>query len=361
MSLVVIPANETDQWTAALDRMNYDVRDVHFTAAFARTHERDGATAHLAIYNSAEGWAVIQPFLKRPIPNAPGWFDVASMGYGGPLSDAPIPSRAHGAEYAAAWVGWMKANKIVCEFCLMNPLFETEQLYLVHDADTRLEKSVVVLPLDDEAAMIERMRHGRQGAIKAARNPDQPPQIGLQVEAMMKVPATCRTFSELYDKTMERNGASARWRLSHDDLARVIALADADLIFGGNSESGIMSAAIILRGNLAAYYYLAANSNEPKPGANELVILEAARRVRQKGCRWLHLGGGRTSDSADTLLDYKKSFGGIVTPVFSYQRVVDVGQYYSLCVEAGVDMAYHTTKATPRVGFFPAYRSKEAT
>lgn len=350
----VLSTDDVAEWTAALDRMNYDVRDVHFLPGFAKTHERDGATAHLAVYQSEEGWSVIQPFLKRPVDG--GRCDITSMGYGGPISDAPIPSRAHGIEYAAAWVEWMEANGVVCEFALLNPLFETEQGYLIHDADTRREKSVVFLPLDNEPAMIERMRHGRRQAIKKFK--DRPDTFALLFEGQFGQ----RAFTELYGVTMVRNNAPPRWRLSAATLDAITALSDAVIIAAGSDHVGATSMAIILFGRVAAYYHLAANIDEFQTGANEAVILMAARMARQeRGSRWLHLGGGRTNDPNDSLLDYKQSFGGITVPVYSYNRVIDTAAYLELCGVAKWTLPEKIAVAFKAGGFFPAYRAKEAT
>jgi serine/alanine adding enzyme len=190
------------------------------------------------------------------------------------------------------------------------------------------------------------MSHGRKHAMAKARR------AGVEaVEAEEVMLADVGAFSLLYAKTMARRRATGRWEYSTEYFARLLGeLHDNAALIFSRTGGAIHTGAIILFGGKTAYYHYAASGEAVPTGAGDLVILEAARIAAERGCQWLHLGGGLTADPDDSLLAYKASFGGERVPVFMRRRIFDLGAYDRLTSEAG----------TMGAEFFPAYRAKEA-
>jgi len=75
------------------------------------------------------------------------------------------------------------------------------------------------------------------------------------------------------------------------------------------------------------------------------------RWARERGDRWLHLGGGR-GGANDSLMQYKAGFSSGRTPFYTLRVVLDE-QAYARSVAARDP----SLDASDRSGYFPLYRS----
>jgi len=341
MKFEVITAQD-DRWDRYIEMLPYDLRDVHVSRAWMRAHEEVmGGTAMLAVLEHDENFVIVEPFMLRPISD--GWFDATSVGYGGPLSSSSLPTRLHGVDWDYYFYQGCLANKVVTQFTMMSPFAEGHQQLLTSWPLTS-EKNVVILPLGPEADMLERMKPKRRHCVVKAR-----------ARGMVAVPPfesdAVNMFAENYNHAMARKGAPTRWSRSAEYFAR-IGVGCGGLMLEAREEGERHASAIFTAGKDSAYYEFAASVGTPIDGASDLLILEAAQWARGKGCTWLHLGGGVTSSPDDSLLAYKRSFGGYVRCVSSVRRILDNRAYKALCDAKGINPADD--------GFFPAYRKDEA-
>lgn len=323
--------------------MNYDLRDVHFTPGWGRVHEtlyEGGSAAVLAVYE-AKDYIVAQPFLMRDRPT-----DTTSMGFGGPLSNDPIPSRSHGEAARMAFIEWHHEIGALSEFTLFNPLFEAEQYYLSANHAASLEKRVAILPTSKPIEPTHGRVSDRASAVEA----------GVQVN--WEVGGSLDWFATQYCAQMQRIGAAKRWQLSLAYFAAIEAhcrnahTAHYALAKALMPDGACAAAALFLLSPSAMYYHLSIDGGERVRGATDTLIWAAHRIAKENGYPWLYLGGGVTGRPEDGLLRYKQSFGGLDVPIYSSRQIHNRPAYLSACDVTGVNSSGG--------GFFPAYRIKES-
>jgi hypothetical protein len=341
----VLTAHGTDaaRWLGFFDRLPRELRDVHYTPAYARVQERLGHKALCAVYTAPDDMFVMQPFLLRKVPGGT-YHDMTSLyGYGGPLSNIVGWSAGALMEWMEKdFSAWREANGVIAEFCVLHPLAEKPQgRLLTHIAQPVKVKDVVLINCDQTAEAITKdMRTDRRQNLGHAAG-------------MMRI-EKCNPwdFYKLYKQTMDRKGAALRWRMPQAYFAdHQLELVPDHAAMIAVSNGIMQSASIILLGGRTSYYHFTGNADDIKRGANEYLIQWAAQLAGAAGSQWLHLGGGVTSDPADKLFAFKASLSPHRATVSTYRRVFNQDVYDRLSREAGVP------EDEP---FFPAYRAKEA-
>ena len=101
-----------------------------------------------------------------------------------------------------------------------------------------------------------------------------------------------------------------------------------------------------------AYAHLTATTDQwAGQSPTKVLFDDAARYFKQRGCRWLHIGGGLGARE-DSLYRFKSGFSKIHLPFHVWKYVVDMEQYQALC---------HSTDALTAgdkcESFFPQYRA----
>jgi lipid II:glycine glycyltransferase (peptidoglycan interpeptide bridge formation enzyme) len=92
------------------------------------------------------------------------------------------------------------------------------------------------------------------------------------------------------------------------------------------------AAALYLRFGDRVHYHLGASeARYLDSGVNNLLHHTAALQAQAAGCRWFHLGGGRTPDPEDSLLRFKASFSKDRLPFLTGRQVHNQPSYNALC------------------------------
>lgn len=330
MTLRVLDAEVNSlEWDDCYGLLPYDLQDVHFTAGWARAH---GGGKLAVLVSSQQEFVMLQPFALREIAGSGGLCDMTTWGYGGPISNAAIPSHDDADLFEAYLSEWRVENRVVSEFALLNPVLASHQALLLPVMPKRVGEATVLFA--DDAALKAGMKANRRQSIQRA--------LGARVEPTMRL----HDFHTLHAAAMLRKGASRRDMLSYDDLmALAIALPNRVQIVGAYMDDALQAAALFLHGNATSYYLLAATSETPRSGCADICVLAGFEEAIRRGIPWVYLGGGR--EAGDTLSTYKRSFGGTQRGVYALKRIYRPDDYARL--SAGRDVA-----------FFPAYRSEEA-
>lgn len=317
-------------WDSAVQMLPLRLRDVFLTSAWGRVCEREGAKAYLAVYEDHR-FFTMQPFVVRPIPGTTQ-HDVTLDGYGGPVSTSPLLARTDGAGLRRELDAWMHEHGIVSEFCLLNPVTADHQSVLLAGVDQQvLERGVTILPISDDSEFLRGLRPNRAESLRK----------GADAVVDWCQPAE---VADLYWPAMDRKGAEERWRFTLGDLEHLKKmLGENCCMLSAKQGNSTKAVAVFLFGTDVAYYYLSAVTEQPVTGYADQLILAGMKLAQERGCRWLHLGGGRSND--DGLAAYKRSWGGMIRPVYSLRRIYDLPQYLKLTGDA-------------KTSFFPAYRAE---
>lgn len=349
LEVLTARGDDLQRWKEVYASLFYDLRDVHLTPEYGLAQERDGDVAHLAVYrDDLHGGYTVQPFLLRAIPGS-DYRDMTAIGYGGPFTTVPLASPTAGFDFAEALLDWQTAYRVVADFYLVNPVFAPLQWVLLPPNYTHFEKHAIILPT---SGSLDNIRPTRRQALAKAT-------AAAEVVCFWGEEALTygESFYRLYLGLMDRKSAPVRWRLSHEYVRGLFThLKDNALMTWATQrlpaiDTEADAAAVFLFGSAVAYYSLAATGDLRPQGLADLNIATALTRAEERGIPWLHLGGGVTSDLNDSLFLYKRSFGGLIRPVFSVRNVIDQAAYSALCA------AVRQPVANP---FFPAYRALEA-
>src|SRR5262249_1925833 len=142
------------------------------------------------------------------------------------------------------------------------------------------------------------------------------------------------TFRAIYEATMFRRAAAERWFLPKDFFPHThssLGERRTTLFFaflGNELESGCL----LIHDFSTAYYHFAGTDAKHRGlGVNNLMVWEAAVFAKRAGYQRLHLGGGNTARTDDSLLRFKAGFSPAKAPLYTYFTLRNRAAYDELC------------------------------
>jgi hypothetical protein len=333
MAIEILDAVEDARgWHGSLEKLPQGLRDIYFEPEYAALHRfHEGTRALLFAYDRAgERW--LYPFLLRPIERigeqalSETWFDIETpYGYGGPLAsteDAEFMAAAH-----RAFTQWCLETKVVAEFVRLHPLVRNERwvdphMEVVYDRETvslNLRGFDALGP--DELPFDKMTRY----MLRRAAGP------GMSMEVY---PAReyFAEFVRLYGLTMERLGADDYYYFSEEYFAGLRELTcDAGWLLAARQDGVCVAASLFLKGQRWLHYHLSASDPERRaPGATNALIYRAAQLGSREGFEVLHLGGGISQATDDSLLKFKRRMGTDAHAFYIGKRIHQPLTYASL-------------------------------
>jgi len=286
-------------------------------------------------------------------------YDMKSpYGFGGPVAHADsaviCPAEIWGA-FEEQMTAWRVLNGVVSEYCCCNPMLWAHQAPFFDGGSlvTTHQKDVVAIDVPQRVEdFLAAAKESRRHAIARAQRDKL---VGRAIWGPYLL--SLGRFASLYGDTMRRQDAGRRWSFPlgyfRDYFTMMPGRVALLVISRPESAPAAAAASLLLLGGRVAYYHFAGRADDAPQGSGELLILKAFEMARDSGADWLHLGGGVTAASDDSLLSFKASWSKARFPVHTYRRIFDQPAYAALCQAAGVDVVTEQK-------FFPAYRAKEA-
>ncbi|MFA4894820.1 GNAT family N-acetyltransferase [Microbacterium sp.] len=279
---------------------------------------------------------------------------VSPYGYSG----IHVDSSMNADEVASAWRATrdlLAEREIVSVFFRFAPYTDdVARLHSVPDLDLEELSETVIIDLDEEETMWDRM-HGRsRTAIRKAERE------GLRARVVESRPLDLRSgtgFRRVYDAAMDRVVASSAHRHQDDYYDRLVCATDVDmrLIEVLDTDGDVVAATLLLIDEDAVHYHLSGSVIEAaRNGANNLLIWTAMRWATEHGHKQFHLGGGTARD--DGLFRFKSSFGGRALPFFVGRLIVKPDVYDGL-IDARSELLGVDSTILRSGSFFPAYRA----
>ena len=160
-------------------------------------------------------------------------------------------------------------------------------------------------------------------------------------------------FVQAYRETMTRVGAASYYFFPDeyfDDLR--LALGEHVHLWTVRNGPAVIAGAVFTECNGIVQYHLGGTLNDALP-SNPLKLLfwRAATWFKERGNRWLHLGGG-FGGAQDSLMHFKRGFSSRTFPFYTWRVVLNPKMYDDLLTRAG----HMRDAGTPATSFFPAYR-----
>jgi hypothetical protein len=315
---------DDERWLSAWEA--WPEREVHAHPEYVRLYEEDGARALCAV---ADG--VLYPFLLRQEP-----VDIVTpYGYGGAFRTG----EADAGVFWHAFDGWAGEQGAVSELVRFS-LFPERLLPYPGEREPRLVNVVRDLGPPADELWMDYEHKVRKNVNKARRS-------GLRVE-IDETGARLDDFVRLYEHTLDRRAAAARYRFPRAFFGRIRNRLAGRFVYAHVLDgSRVVSSELALLSATSAYSFLGGTDEtafELRP--NDLLKVELMLWAKEAGKRRFVLGGGQQPD--DGIFRYKRSFAphGLV-PFEVGMRVLQPDVYEELTRRAG----------GPREpGFFPAYR-----
>ena len=294
MPLEILPIDSAERWRDAVMALPAERRDIHYLPDYAEIYVKShGYSPFLALY-SGDGGYVLQPFMRRRLdalpfladaPERETFTDLANAyGYGGPLSNASgDAARALGQEFAVDFATWCAEARIASEFCSLHPLLAPHQLCLVDKAiSPQHVKEVVIVDLRlDEAGIAAGLSKGHRSSIAAARR------SGARIIKVEPDAVHLAAFRAIYDATMERRRAAARWLLPADFFPLTVEFlgeARTTLLFGYVGDV-LQCGCLLMHDFATAYYHFAGAFGEQRNSWHQQSDGLGSSNARQ--ARWL--------------------------------------------------------------------------
>ncbi len=349
MSLEILTAGDTGDWSRLFNMLPEDERDIYFTPEYWRVQESLGGEAMLAVLIT-EGGFVMQPFLRRPLEK--GLSDLGNgYGFGGPMSNIPAGEwrQKAGAMFWEQLQAWADGAGVVSEFTQLHPMFNARQRELIPNHQMFTTKPVVVVDLHKttRCTVSRRIRRGYDKAVGT----------GAFCSMVPVGPQDAFNFAAEYNLTMERKKAPDRLRFKLDYIAQLFSELNA-MLFTAVGSGGMRQLMVLGKGpGTTAYaHLLSSNGLATQNGLDELLYGTACQELTvQRGFKYFHLGGGRTDKADDPLLAFKMGFSNTLYAADRYARIFNPVNYTNLVnMKKATEISEHGREST--ADFFPGYR-----
>jgi hypothetical protein len=330
------------RWESVLGRAAHDF---YHLPAYARLSARiEGGDPVALVMSDARG-DVLLPLIIRPIPG--GGSDATSpYGYPGPLT-AGCDDPAFLADALREGARFLAHEGLVSLFVRFHPILN-EVPDGIHATVRHGDTVTVDLRLPGDEAL-RQVRPNHRVQIARARRAGHRVIIdaGEEHEAV---------FRQLYRKTMRRLAAHPSYLFDDRYFADLRGALGRHLhlvVVQIGAEVAAAGLFVDTRG-IVQYHLSGSDERFRRDGPTKLMIAEVGRWARERGDRWLHLGGG-LGFSDDALFHFKAGFSKSRRPFHTLRVVLQDAEYERLVRAADFD-------AVPKAsaGFFPAYRRSTA-
>ncbi len=313
--------------------------DVYFRPGYGRVYEIAGEGRLVAVRTDG----ALFPLLLRELPFGEDGLDaVTPYGYGGLL---PLAAGSDPVTDVRQLRDWCATEGVVSVLLRLHPLLGgSERLSETDDVDVREHGPTRALDLSRvEDGRLAGMSKGRKADLNVARRE-------LQVWWESDEEALER-FRAVYDATMRRLGAGEHY-LFPAEYYRELSAGLGDRLGVALARRGdeVVGGSLFMADRRFAHYHLSGATEAGRElKAGTLLVHEGAVWAAERGCELLHLGGG--TSGADSLYDFKRSFGGEEHTYAFATMVADRERYDAL-------VARRAEEPEPlRPDFFPAYRA----
>lgn len=327
----ILDLSQVEEWDAVL--AEFGETDIYYSPRYLQISEENNEGAARLFVFREDGFVVCYPYLMRRINDLPlpaaqrleqAYYDIVTpYGYGGPITTAAQQedSERIGANFAAAFAGYCKKQRIVAEFVRFHPILHNHTFYPAV-GPTNIRQTVC---LDLRKNIWNNLKAPCRNRVRHATN------SGLIVER--DNPANLELFMELYYATMNRNQATSFYYFSERYFRNTLELLGQDQVSLFSVKLGertIASAFFIHAGSYVSYHLTGSDHTYLSYAPYNILLAEAAEHFQALGYSYLHLGGGYRGK--DELLRFKSTFTKDAPLDFYIGRKVHNNEVYqSLC------------------------------
>lgn len=355
----ILRPNQREEWMAVLQRCPHDF--YHLPGYHAHAEARGEGAARLFAHTEGEH-VVALPLLFRPVWSAPGlasapagWTDATSVyGYPGPVASREDVPEAVVHRFHAALAEELHRLGVVTVFSRLHPLLPQTPLLAGLGSCRHTRRTVAVdLTLSPEVVRARYRKSHKMGINRLRR-------VGLSCRRDPDF-ASLDEFIAMYHETMRRVGASVDFFFPRSYFEGLIAQGGPHVhLFVAEQGEEAVCGGVFLECNGIIQYHLSGTRDSHLELAPSKMLVDTVRIWGQeRGDRFLHLGGGFTSNPEDSLFQFKLGFSGDTWEFRTWQWVVNPDANALLVDRARQWRAESGLPPAP-ADFFPEYRAPTA-
>ena len=131
------------------------------------------------------------------------------------------------------------------------------------------------------------------------------------------------TFRQLYNGTMSDLHAEDFYFFPPNYYKEYkLAFKDKSLLCLAMYDGKVIAGSMFMYSDDYAHYHLSARDRGySRYAANNLILWYGIQKAKERGCKWLHFGGGTTEEDEDSLLKFKKEFSKALFEFWIGKRV----------------------------------------
>jgi hypothetical protein len=288
------------------------------------------------------------PLIVRRIEKT-NYFDcTSSYGYCGPLSSLPFENVSLDLikYFQVELLKFFKGNDIITAFSRLHPLFNQAPLFVDFGNVKETNKTVVIDLRIPPESQVKSYRKSTKYEINQLKRKG-------YVVVESKSSYMIDEFFTMYNNIMKSKGADPSLIFDKAFFHRFLNnISFETKLLLALKEDQITSAAIFTFTNKIIQYHLACSKEEYKTDAPMKLILDHARNIgNRENMDFLHLGGGLSGSSDDSLFMFKAGFSSTRLTFNTWQLVIDETRYAKLC-------NLFSAEINKSSSFFPLYRLK---
>jgi hypothetical protein len=348
MTLTVYTTEQPERWDAVV--CSFKDYDVYYLSGYVKAFQIHGDGEPYLFYYEGERVRGINVVMKRDISmdacftgkvEENTWFDfVTPYGYGGWLIECDGDS----SELFDCYQSWCQKHNVVSEFVRYHPVLENHK-YSDFFYDVQAIGLTIAMDLNSPEIIWNNLTSKNRNMIRKAQK------SGIVIYNG-RYPEIFGKFREIYNRTMDKNGAEAYYYFKPEFYqSLMMGLPQEVQVFYAELDGKVIAASIMLASNGKLNYHLSGSLREYQNLAPmNLLLYTAALWGSCNGCKTLHLGGG-VGSSEDSLYKFKCAFYRGEPCEFHIGRKIYMKEKYQELV------GMRDQSEIENSGFFPKYRA----
>lgn len=327
MSVLLTLENKAE-WKNFLQRIPAEKRDIYFAPEYYSLYQNYGDGQACCFVFEKDGDIVMYPFLRNPITPLgykldKEYYDIqGAYGYNGIIASNYNPNLIE--TFWESFDRWCQENSIVAEFSRFHPLLNNQKL-ASPKMKTLFSRHTVALDLTDDDIWMHQISSKNRNMIRKAEK-----------EGVTIVESDdYETFRKLYNGTMSDLHAEDFYFFPPEYYSEYKqTFKDESLLCLAIYDDKVIAGSMFMYSDDYAHYHLSARDREySRYAANNLILWYGIQKAKERGCKWLHFGGGTTGEDDDSLLKFKKGFSLTLCEFWIGKRVHNQIVYDSIVAQ----------------------------
>ena len=290
------------------------------------------------------------PLIIRKIARTVFYDCTSVYGYCGPVSNKPFEflSGDHIRYFQDELLKYFKARHVVSVFSRLHPLINNQSGIFENFGIIREINSTVAIDLQmPEEQQLKNYRESHRRNIKKSLKE------GYSVSEA-STQEEIESFVEIYLESMKRLNTDSSYLFGKSYFNKLLNNSEFDTrLLLAKKNDVITGGGVFTITNKIMQYHLGAVGNYFIEDSPLKIVIDQARRIgNELKLDYLHLGGGFSGKSNDSLFYFKSGFSDIRLTFSSWQMIIDEDKYSYLA-----DLFNVNTQEVN--GYFPAYRVRK--